>query len=502
MSPGRADRVDLLVAADRGRPAGLAGRPAGGGRRARQLEPRPPPPRLHTAGSPAGRVFDRGLSGRPRALGGGAARRPEGPARPGRAGRRRAGWRPTPTTCGLPAPRSSGRWRACWTGSGPASWPWPPAADAGQRPDQLAVVRTGRRQPPGQHRGVAVDGQRRVVGGAGAAASAAAGSAGPGRGHVAPAVRPVDLHPVWLVPDQPLARAGRPSSVACTCSGGRRQGLARAGRLVAGPRRMSTVSHSSIPSAATAGVDAGRPPGGQPGVGRVDQRLVAHPAAPRSGRRPRPPNAHTGSWPASPTAAMSLPRARGQPVGLAGGLGGEPAVGHRAERDGSAARVRDDGRRPAVRPADVDGQLAQRPVRAGRDRPGQVARRRPGRRWPPCRPRSARSTRAAVGAGRASCVIGSGSGGARRRRQPTAARGGPGGIGAHGRNRAARRLRSVNHVPLSVLDLSPVAAGTTAGQALRQTTQLARRAEELGYRGSGWPSTTTRRRSPAPRPRC
>jgi luciferase family oxidoreductase group 1 len=37
-------------------------------------------------------------------------------------------------------------------------------------------------------------------------------------------------------------------------------------------------------------------------------------------------------------------------------------------------------------------------------------------------------------------------------------------------------------VPLSVLDLSPVAAGTTVGQALRQTTELARRAEELGYR--------------------
>ena len=36
-------------------------------------------------------------------------------------------------------------------------------------------------------------------------------------------------------------------------------------------------------------------------------------------------------------------------------------------------------------------------------------------------------------------------------------------------------------VPLSVLDLSPVAAGTTAGQALRQTTELARRTEELGY---------------------
>jgi luciferase family oxidoreductase group 1 len=37
-------------------------------------------------------------------------------------------------------------------------------------------------------------------------------------------------------------------------------------------------------------------------------------------------------------------------------------------------------------------------------------------------------------------------------------------------------------VPLSVLDLAPVAAGTTSGQALRQTTELARRTEELGYR--------------------
>jgi luciferase family oxidoreductase group 1 len=36
--------------------------------------------------------------------------------------------------------------------------------------------------------------------------------------------------------------------------------------------------------------------------------------------------------------------------------------------------------------------------------------------------------------------------------------------------------------PLSVLDLAPVAAGTTAGQALRYTTQLAVRAEQLGYR--------------------
>ncbi|HEY0697340.1 MAG TPA: LLM class flavin-dependent oxidoreductase [Micromonospora sp.] len=36
-------------------------------------------------------------------------------------------------------------------------------------------------------------------------------------------------------------------------------------------------------------------------------------------------------------------------------------------------------------------------------------------------------------------------------------------------------------VPLSVLDLAPVATGTTAGQALRNTTELARRTEALGY---------------------
>jgi luciferase family oxidoreductase group 1 len=40
----------------------------------------------------------------------------------------------------------------------------------------------------------------------------------------------------------------------------------------------------------------------------------------------------------------------------------------------------------------------------------------------------------------------------------------------------------VSDIPLSVLDLAPVAAGTTSGQALRYTTELARRTEELGYR--------------------
>jgi luciferase family oxidoreductase group 1 len=36
-------------------------------------------------------------------------------------------------------------------------------------------------------------------------------------------------------------------------------------------------------------------------------------------------------------------------------------------------------------------------------------------------------------------------------------------------------------VPLSVLDLAPVARGATSGEALRHTTELARRTEELGY---------------------
>ena len=40
----------------------------------------------------------------------------------------------------------------------------------------------------------------------------------------------------------------------------------------------------------------------------------------------------------------------------------------------------------------------------------------------------------------------------------------------------------MSQVPLSVLDLAPVAAGRTASEALRNTTDLARRTEELGYR--------------------
>jgi luciferase family oxidoreductase group 1 len=37
-------------------------------------------------------------------------------------------------------------------------------------------------------------------------------------------------------------------------------------------------------------------------------------------------------------------------------------------------------------------------------------------------------------------------------------------------------------VPLSVLDLAPIQAGASTGEALRHTTELARRTEELGYR--------------------
>lgn len=49
-------------------------------------------------------------------------------------------------------------------------------------------------------------------------------------------------------------------------------------------------------------------------------------------------------------------------------------------------------------------------------------------------------------------------------------------------NGQARELAlRVITVPLSVLDLAPVARGTTAGAALQATTELARRTEELGY---------------------
>ncbi|MEO5873502.1 MAG: LLM class flavin-dependent oxidoreductase, partial [Streptosporangiaceae bacterium] len=43
-------------------------------------------------------------------------------------------------------------------------------------------------------------------------------------------------------------------------------------------------------------------------------------------------------------------------------------------------------------------------------------------------------------------------------------------------------MSSLGAVPLSVLDLAPVVSGSTSAQALRDTVELARVAERLGYR--------------------
>src|SRR5580700_4382806 len=43
-------------------------------------------------------------------------------------------------------------------------------------------------------------------------------------------------------------------------------------------------------------------------------------------------------------------------------------------------------------------------------------------------------------------------------------------------------MKSLSDIPLSVLDLSPIVAGGTAADALRNTLDLARHVEELEYR--------------------
>ena len=48
-------------------------------------------------------------------------------------------------------------------------------------------------------------------------------------------------------------------------------------------------------------------------------------------------------------------------------------------------------------------------------------------------------------------------------------------------------------VPLSVLDLAPIAAGSTVTQALRNTVDLAQAAERAATGATGWPSTTSTR---------
>ena len=46
---------------------------------------------------------------------------------------------------------------------------------------------------------------------------------------------------------------------------------------------------------------------------------------------------------------------------------------------------------------------------------------------------------------------------------------------------AAGRGSLARHVPLAVLDLVPISEGSTAGEALRNSIDLARRAEAFGY---------------------
>ena len=61
---------------------------------------------------------------------------------------------------------------------------------------------------------------------------------------------------------------------------------------------------------------------------------------------------------------------------------------------------------------------------------------------------------------------------------------------------------SERRIALSVLDLVPVRSDQTTADALAATLALARTADELGYRATGWPSTTTCRPSRRPTRRC
>lgn len=52
-------------------------------------------------------------------------------------------------------------------------------------------------------------------------------------------------------------------------------------------------------------------------------------------------------------------------------------------------------------------------------------------------------------------------------------------------------------IPLSILDLAPITAGSDAAQSFRNTLDLARHAERWGIVATGWQSTTTCRALPA-----
>ena len=55
-------------------------------------------------------------------------------------------------------------------------------------------------------------------------------------------------------------------------------------------------------------------------------------------------------------------------------------------------------------------------------------------------------------------------------------------------------------IPLSILDLSVVTTGTKPAAALRNSIDLAREADALGYSATGWPNIITSPRWRAPRP--
>ena len=57
-------------------------------------------------------------------------------------------------------------------------------------------------------------------------------------------------------------------------------------------------------------------------------------------------------------------------------------------------------------------------------------------------------------------------------------------------------------IPFSILDLAPITEGSDAGQAFRNTLDLAQLASGSATGATGWPSTTTCPASPARPPPC
>ncbi len=107
------------------------------------------------------------------------------------------------------------------------------------------------------------------------------------------------------------------------------------------------------------------------GVHDVDRGLVGHPPRPEPGGlllAERPDRRVTGL----PERGDQPVRAGAEPSGVLGRVIRDPPAGDLTERDGLRGPGADDLRRPALGPADVGGQLPQRPVRAGGHGRGEV----------------------------------------------------------------------------------------------------------------------------------